>query len=569
VTNQQIAAIINEIADIMEIRGEDYFRVRSYRRGAESVQNAPFPITADTPQSEIQKLPGVGKSLAAKIAEIAATGTCKYREELLVDFPVGLLELLKVPGLGPKRVALLNRELGIVDLAGLEAAARAGALEGLPGLGKKSQQKILEGVQMLKRLAGRILLSEAREIADMILSALPDTVQAQPAGSLRRGKETIGDIDILAIGEGSAQAMEAFCSMPEVDEVLLSGETKSSVLLKSGVQADLRVVPEESFGAALQYFTGSKQHNVRLRARARERGWTVNEYGLFDEKEKRLAGADEAEIYEKLGLQWIPPELREDAGEIEAAERGELPDLLTLDDIRGDLHTHTDWSDGAQSIEEMALAARERGYEYIAITDHSRSLGVARGLDPERLMQQVEEIRRVNKAIRGITVLSGTEVDILADGSLDLPDDVLAELDIVIASVHSSLSQPQEVLTERILNAVRNPHVDVIGHLTGRLIGRREPGAVDVERVFDAAAQTQTAIELNAFPDRLDIADVNVRLAIAKGVPIAIGTDAHRAEHLELIKYGVTTARRGWAEAQHIVNTWPKERLLKWLRRER
>jgi len=564
-TNYEIAAVLEQLGRILEIKGDDPFKLRAYYRAAESVGRCSFPIRPETPVEDLTALPGVGKAIAAKVIEIAGTGTCALREELLADFPRGLLDILRISGIGPKRAALLHRELGIVDIASLEQAAHDGRIAALPKMGKKVEENILRGIELLRSFQGRILLSDAMAIADAVISLLPAASRPIAAGSLRRGRETIGDIDILTIAEASCDPTAAFVSMPDVSEVLGQGDTRSSVVLKRGVQVDLRVVEPESYGAALQYFTGSQQHNIRLREHAIGIGLKVNEYGVFRD-DGRIAGATEEEVYAALGLPWIPPEIREDGGELPAAMRGELPRLVELSDIRGDLQMHSQWSDGAHTIRDMALAAQERGYEYIAITDHTRSLAVANGLTEERLLAQIEEIRSANGDVSGITVLTSTEVEILQDGALDLSDEVLGELDLVLASVHSGLGGSRAEMTRRVIRAVANPRVRIIAHPTGRTIGYRDEMDLDLDAVIDACVATNTALEINSGPMRLDLRDAYARRAVERGARVCINTDAHAAEQLAWIGLGLLTARRGWVEPRHVINALTLAELREWLR---
>lgn len=565
-SNEEIARVLEQIADILEIKGDEFYRIRSYRRAAESINHAPFPITMDTSEDQLRGIPGIGEAMARKTLEIAETGTCAFREDLLTDFPAGLLEVLRVRGVGPKRAALFYREARVNDLITLEEAARSGRLAALKGMGKKSEEAVIEAIDTLRRVSGRTDLATAQEIASGLVGALGGVEKVLPAGSLRRGRETVGDLDLLTTTD-NAEAQRLLAEHPSVDKVLLSGETKTSVLLRGGMQVDLRVVPPESFGAALQYFTGSVQHNVRLREIAQTNGLRLNEYGLYDERDadRCVAGESEEGIYEALGLPWIPPELREDAGEIAAAREGRLPKLVTLEDLRGDLHDHSTWTDGANTIAEMASAARAAGWDFIAITDHSRALGVAGGLNEQQVLAQLSEVRAANEAGAGARVLSGIEVDVLASGALDLSDEVLAQLDFVVASVHSAHGQPESVMTARIVGAALSPHVDAIGHLTGRVLGRRDEIRFDFGAVLGACLEGYTALEINCSPDRMDLPDVRARMAAERGVMITLGTDAHAAHHLPNMRFGVTVARRAWLEPRHVLNTRSVDELLAWV----
>ncbi|MFN3285744.1 MAG: DNA polymerase/3'-5' exonuclease PolX [bacterium] len=571
--NLEIAALFNEIADLLEIKGESTFRVNAYRRAARSLENLAEDVEAVADRGELDQIPGVGKSLAEKISEYLRTGKIAYHQELLRELPHGITTLMRVPGLGPKTALLLYEHLGITTLDELERAAREGRLRGLPRMGRKTEENILRGIEQVRRQSTRLPLGAVLPVAQELVAALREARgvgEVSVAGSLRRMRDTIGDIDVLVTASRPEHAMEVFTTHPLVAQVLSRGTTRSSVVLRNGMQADLRVVERSSFGAALQYFTGSKDHNVKLRERAVRMGLKVNEYGVFrTEDDRRVAGRTEEEVYAAVKLPWIPPELREDQGEIEAAERGKLPRLVSREDIRGDLHMHTKWSDGQATAEEMAHAARQLGYEYICITDHSQSLKFAGGVSIDDLRDHIRQVRRLSERLDGITVLIGSEVDILADGTLDYPDEVLRELDVVIASVHSRFRMDTQAMTDRILRAMRNRYVTMIGHPTGRLLGQRDPYSVDVERLVAGARETGTILELNAQPDRLDLKDAHVRLAKEHGVQVAIGTDAHSPAELRFMEFGVGTARRGWLEPQDVVNTLPLKKLLARLRQKR
>ncbi len=569
--NLELAALLNEIADLLELKGESPFRVNAYRRAARALESLTEDVEELAARGALEEIPGVGKSIAEKIQEYLRTGKITYHQELLRELPAGITTLLRVPGLGPKTAMLIYQHLGITTLEELEQAARSGRLVGLPRMGPKTVENILRGIEQVHRAGSRLPLGSVLPYAQEIvarLRKLSSVRQISVAGSLRRMKDTIGDIDILVTSSRPEEPMEAFVRMPEVGEVLSHGTTRSSVLLRVGIQADLRVVEPASFGAALQYFTGSKEHNIKLRERAVRAGLKINEYGVF-RGERRIAGRTEEEVYAAVGLPWIPPELREDQGELEAAERGTLPNLVALQDIRGDLHMHTKWSDGAATAEEMAQAARSLGYEYICITDHSQSLKFAGGVTVEDLRRHIRDVRRLSERLEGITVLIGAEVDILPDGSLDYPDEVLAELDVVVASVHTHFRMDTQAMTERIVRAMHNPYVTILGHPTGRLIQQRDPYSVDVERLVEAARKTGTILEVNAAPERLDLKDVHVRLAKEHGVLLCINTDAHSPAQLRYMELGVGTARRGWAEPKDVVNTLPLRRLLEVLGRKR
>ncbi|NLM30982.1 MAG: DNA polymerase/3'-5' exonuclease PolX [Methanomicrobiales archaeon] len=558
-TNIEVAAILYEVADLLEIKGVR-FKPYAYRRVAQAIVTLPEDIADLAREGRLSEINGVGKGIAGRITEIIETGRLGYLESLREELPEGVQELTRIEGIGPKRALFLSRELGIQGIDDLEAAATAGRIRDLPGFGEKSEENILAGIRM-RRMAGKrhllgYILPTARDI-EQRLSALESVGRVSLAGSVRRRKETIGDVDILATSTRPEDVMEAFVSLPGVSRILVRGTTKTSVVLTTGIQVDLRVVDDAHYGAALQYFTGSKEHNIALRKLAIARNWRLNEYGLVDLADGRMiAGEDEVGVYRALDLAWIPPELREDRGEIEAARNNALPDLIDYGSIRGDLHVHTHWSEGAHSIEEMAEAARALHYEYIAICDHAESLHIARGLSPERLADQMREIERINRAADdGFTLLTGTECNIDMDGQIDLPDSVLADLDVVVASVHSGFKQPREEMTERVITAMHNEHVDIIGHPTGRVLLSREAYQIDLPRVSRAAAALGVLMEINAFPGRLDLSDVNARQAREAGVRFSLGSDAHSQKNLRFMEFGVATARRGWLSAGDIANT--------------
>ncbi len=569
-TNLEVAAILYEVADLLEIKGVR-FKPQAYRRAAQAIETLPEDIADVAREERLDEIPGVGRGIAGKVREIVDTGSLAYLASLRRELPVGVQELTRIEGIGPKKAAVLSRELGIRSVDDLEAAAKAGRIRDLPGFGEKTEQNILAGIEMSRTAKKRHLLGYilpvAREIEER-LAGLASVRQVSLAGSIRRMKETIGDLDILATSTHPEEVMEVFSTLPGVTRVLARGTTKTSVVLATGVQVDLRVVEEGQFGAALQYFTGSKEHNIALRRLAIARNWRLNEYGLVDLASNRMvAGEDEAGIYRALGLAWIEPELREDRGEIEAARAGTLPDLVGYGSIRGDLHVHTRWSEGAHSVGEMAEAAAALGYEYIAVCDHAETLHIARGLSPERLADQVREIERINReGGSSVTVLSGTECNIGMDGRIDLPDSVLADLDVVVASVHSGFRQPEREMTERVVTAMHNDHVDIIGHPTGRILLAREPYRIDLAAVFEAAAALGVLLEINAFPGRLDLSDVNARSAREAGVRFSLGSDAHSRENLRYMELGVATARRGWLTADDIANTRPLAGLRRFLR---
>jgi len=567
--NQQIADIFNEIAELLELKNENVFRIRAYRRAAQNIGDLPKDVAALSPE-ELETVPGIGKDLAAKVREFLETGRIAKHEELKAAVPGGLLELLRVPGLGPKKAKLLSDKLKVKGIDELEAAVRAGRLSGLHGIQKRTEENILKGIEFLKRGPERRPIGKVLPLAEEIVRRMRSSApldRIEVAGSIRRWKDTVKDIDILATSQDPAAVMAAFVKLPQTGRVLSHGETKSSIITDDGIQVDLRVVDEDSFGAALQYFTGSKQHNIKLREMGVRAGLKINEYGVFREPgEKKIGGAKEEDVYRALKLAFIPPELREDGGEIEAALEGRLPDLVTLADIRGDLHVHTKWSDGSHDLDTMVQEARKRGYRYIAVTDHTKGLGVAHGLDERRLREQMRLITGVNEKLRGFTVLAGTEVDIRADGRLDLADEALAGLDIVVASIHSGFKQPQEQITRRLLAAVRNPCVSVIAHPTGRLLGERDAYAVDLDAVLKEAAKYGVAMEVNAYPLRLDLKDLHIRMAKGYGVPLVISTDTHVANQFDYMAYGVSVARRGWVEKKDVLNALSCEQLIKRLK---
>jgi DNA polymerase (family 10) len=575
--NLAVARVLAEIADLLELRGENPFKIRAYRTAAEIVASHPETV-ADLSADALRTLPGIGKDLALRIVEICQTGTCAVYQELRAQFPPTLLDLLRLQGIGPKTAALLYRELRIASLEDLEAAARAGRLRTLRGMGARKEQLVLRALDEHKPHAQRHLLAEAAATAGRLVEYLRGRVpgiDVEVVGSLRRGTETCGDLDILAVAPGngrpgSDEVMRVFTEYPLVERVLGRGETKSSILLQRGYQADLRLVPARSRGAALQYFTGSKAHNIALRDRALERGMRLNEYGLFRAADEAwLAGDTEESIYAALGLAWIPPELREGRGELEAAEAGALPPLVTRSDLRGDLHMHTTASDGKDDLEAMALAARAAGLEYIAITDHSKAVAMANGLDEGRALAHAARIRALDDRLDGIRILAGIECDILPDGRLDLSDDCLAALDIVVASVHSALRQDQAEITARVLRALDNPWVDVLAHPTSRLLLRRDPTALDIDAVARAAAARGVALEINCQVDRLDLSDVHARLAVDRGAKLVISSDAHSRAALDWTRWGVLVARRAWATRDAVLNTLPFDAFQRSLRRNR
>jgi DNA polymerase (family 10) len=570
--NQQIAAIFGEMAELLELKGENVFRIRAYRRAAQNIDSLAKDVASFT-EEELAAIPGIGKDLAGKVKEYLATGRMTKHEELKKEIPQGVLELLKVPGLGPKKAKLFYERLGIISAEELEEAIRKGRLADLPGIKKKTEENILSGIAALKKGSGRTPLGRALPLAEDIVRRLKDSApvgQIEIAGSIRRRRETIGDIDILVTSAKPREVMDVFVGLSHVSRVLAQGKTKSSVVTDDGLQVDLRVVDEDSFGAALQYFTGSKEHNIRLREMAVKAGLKINEYGVFKgATEKKVGGREELDIYAALGLPWMAPELREDRGEIDAARTRSLPDLVTLNDIRGDLHVHTKWSDGSHDLDTIIGSARKRGYSYIAVTDHTRGLGVAHGLDEKRLAEEGRLIDAANRTLRGFRVLKGTEIDIRSDGRLDLPDNALKGLDIVVASIHSGFGQSREQITKRLLAAIRHPLVSVIAHPTGRLIGEREAYDVDMEAVLREAARYGVAMEVNAYPLRLDLNDSHVRMAKDLGVTMVISTDTHVTTQFDFMSYGVSVARRGWLEKKDVLNVLSLQQLMRRLRQIR
>ena len=569
--NLAIARIFSEIADLLEIKSENPFKIRAYRNASETIAHATEKL-ADLTDEQLRAIPGIGKDLASKIREIAETGETRYHQDLLEHFPPTILDLLHLQGVGPKTVALLYTELGIKTIEELETACGDGRVRGLKGLGPKKEQLILRACAERKQHTGRHLLPDAAEAAALLLEYLRaecPTVVFDNVGSIRRGGDTSGDIDILATGN-DPHVMTTFTMYKLVERILGQGETKSSVRLWGGIQADLRLVPAESRGAAMQYFTGSKSHNIALRDRAIARGLKLNEYGLFrTDNGSLVAGRTEAEIYDALGLAEIPPELREARGELEAAEQRALPDLITLQDIRGDIHSHTTETDGRDDIEAMALAARNAGLEYLAITDHSKALAMANGLDEHRALAHAKRVREIGDRLEGITLLAGIECDIRADGSMDLADDCLAELDVVVASVHSAFNQDETQMTDRMLRAVANPFVDIIGHPTGRILLRRDAYRLDVSRLIAAAAEAGVALEINCQAHRLDMSDSNAKAARLSGAAIVISTDSHASGGFRLLKWGVQVARRAWLTREDVLNTRSVEDFKAGLRRNR
>ncbi|MEX0752706.1 MAG: DNA polymerase/3'-5' exonuclease PolX [Xanthobacteraceae bacterium] len=566
VQNAEIAAMFDQAAELLEIKGENQFRVRAYRRAARVVEGLPQNITSLLAAGkDLSELPGIGKDLAGKIGKIVKTGRFDLLDSLKKKLPGGLVQLAAIPGLGPKRVKLLYDKLKVRTLDDLRRAVKTGRLRKLRGLGPAIEKKLLNA---LEKPAGekRFKLSVAEAEADALIRFLKDGGRIVVAGSYRRRRDTVGDLDVLVTTKDGAAVGDKLVRYENVAEVVAHGPTRMTVVLRSGLQVDVRAVPEQSYGAALLYFTGSKTHTIALRGLANEHGWKLNEYGLFVGK-RRIAGATEEEVYKKLGLAFIPPELREDRGEIAAAKADRLPRLLTLSDIRGDLHVHSDWTDGTTTIAAMAAGAQARGYQYMALTDHSRRVAMAHGLDPARLSRQIREVDGLNEKLKGFTILKGIEVDVLKDGRLDLPDSSLSKLDIVVAAVHSHFDLPRQAQTDRIVRAMENRHVSIIAHPTGRLIGAREPYDVDMERIISAARDSGCFLEINAEPDRLDLHDIHAHAAMTGGVKVAISTDAHSVNAFDYMRFGIDQARRGWLTADDVVNTRPLAALRKLLKR--
>lgn len=577
-TNREIADIFAKVADMLEIRGDIIHRVLSYRRASETIRDLPRDLHAIAAEGGLTELPNIGKTLAEKIEEMLNTGELEFYNRLAQEIPPSLVDVMHINGVGPKKAALFWKELNITTVEALKEAAESGKLRDLPRMGEKSEKQVLAGIEALSRRTGRtplgVALPAAQAILDQLL-ALPGAIEGAIAGSIRRGRPTIGDVDLLVASDDAAPIMDVFVNLPNVARVLGHGPTKSSIELLNGLQVDLRVLEKARWGTALNYFTGSQAHNIRMRELALAKGYSLNEHALrpldadgnmIDDESQHVLCATEEELYERVGLPYIPSELREDSGEIEAAQKGKLPNLIVLDDIQADLHMHTTWSDGKLSVREMAEEAKRRGRKYIVITDHSAYSAIANGLNAERLLQQQQEVRQVDAGMGpDFRVFHGVEMDIRSDGTLDLPDEVLAQLDFVIASLHFSLQQERSVITRRVLNAIENPHVDLIGHLRGQLIEQREPADLDIDAVFAAAKKHGTALEINANPMRLDMDAQLARRAVEMGIPIAIDTDAHSAEQMDLLYFGVMTARRGWVEAENVINTWPVERFMNWI----
>jgi DNA polymerase (family 10) len=566
VQNAEIAAMFDQTADLLEFKGENQFRVRAYRRAARTIEGLPQSIRSLlSAEKDLAELPGIGKDLAGKIADIVATGHFELLDSLKKKLPGQLGDMAALPGLGPKRVKLLYDKLKVHTLDDLRRVIKAGRLRKLRGFGPTIEKK-LAGALKKPVAKKRFKLAVAEAEAEALVGYLRDGGRVVVAGSYRRRRDTVGDLDILVTSKHGAAVGDKLTAYENVGDVLAHGPTRTTVVLRSGLQVDVRVVPEESYGAALLYFTGSKAHNIALRGIANDRKWKLNEYGLFAGK-RRIAGATEEEVYEKLKLAFIPPEMREDRGEIALAKAGQLPRLVSVSDIRGDLHVHSGWTDGTASIEAMAAAAQACGYEYMALTDHSRRVAMAHGLDPARVSRQIREIDKLNSKLKGFTILKGIEVDILKDGSLDLPDSTLAKLDVVVASVHSFFDLPREAQTDRVVRAMQNRHFSILGHPTGRLIGEREAYNIDMERIISAAHDLGCYLEINAQPERLDLNDIHAHAAKSKGVKLAVSTDSHTVDSFQYIRFGIDQARRAWLTADDVINTRSLAQLRKLLKR--
>jgi len=569
--NQEVAEIFRKVAALLEIKGDNPYRIRAYQRAAQNIEALTVEVEELAAKGKLERIPGIGKDLAQKIKEILQTGTLSKYEELKREIPPELLKFLEIPGMGPKKAKIVYEQLGIKTLEELEKACLEHRLSSLPGFGPKTEQNILKGLKLLKQKVGRLpiglVLPWAEEIVALLKAKSP-VERIDIAGSIRRRRETVKDIDILITSKRPHEVMDVFVSLPMVDEVVVRGETKTSVRLKQGINVDLRVVDPECYGAALAYFTGSKAHNIRIRELGVQRGLKINEYGIF-RGQKRIGGREEEEVFAAVDLPWIPPELREDRGEIEAAQAGKLPILVNYDEILGDSHVHSKFSDGTASIEEIAAYAKRLGLKWVSICDHSQGLKVAGGLPIEKITEKKEAIASFNRRSKDIKLLCGTEVDILADGSLDYPDEVLKEFDLVIAAIHTGFKQDEASLTKRIISAMRNPYVHVIAHPTGRLLGEREPYAVDMEEIIKTAKETRTALEINAYFKRLDLNDIHARAAKEAGVKLMIGSDAHILDQMNYLPLGVAVARRGWCEREDILNTLSYKELIKYLKEVR
>jgi len=569
--NKELADLFEKMADILEFKGENPFKISAYRKASRIIGDLTQDIEEIAESGKLKDVPGIGEGMAQKVLEYLKTGKISKFEEVKKGVPDELIAIMDIPGMGPKTLSMLHKEKRISNFSQLEKALEDGSLLGLFGMGEKKIENIKRGIQLLKQSKGRMNLGTAFPVAKRIVETLRQKTGSKKiewAGSLRRMKENIGDIDILATGPDKERIVHTFTHLQEVKEVLASGKTKASIIAGGGTQIDLRVVEEDSYGAALQYFTGSKGHNIHLRGIAKAKGIKINEYGVF-KGNKRIAGKEEKDVYRSLGMDWIEPELREDRGEIEAAQEKRLPKLVQESEIKGDLHVHSKWSDGTSSIEEIAQAAQKRGYQYVAICDHSKSLRIAHGLDESRLKKQIEEIDRINEKLKGFQILKGTEVDILTDGKLDFSEKILEKLNIVVAAVHSGFKQDKGKMTKRIIRALENPFVNMIAHPSGRLLGARDPYEVEMDELMEAAKKYGKALEINAYFERLDLDDVHCRKAKEMGIRVGIGTDAHHLDQMWMISLGVAVARRGWLEPKDVLNTLSLKEILKWFHRER
>jgi len=569
--NREVADLFSKMADILEFKGENPFKIRAYRKASRILGDLTQDIEEIAEEGNLQDIPGIGEGMSEKIAEYLKAGKVSKFEELRKGISDELIAIMNIPGMGPKTLSMLHKEKGISNFSQLERALENRSLIGLPGIGERKVENLQRGIQLLRQSEGRMNLGIAFPVAKRIVDSLREKVRSSKiewAGSLRRMRENIGDIDLLATGPDMEVILQAFTHLPEVKEILASGETKASVIVEGGIQIDLRVVEEGSYGAALQYFTGSKGHNIHLRGIAKAKGFKINEYGIY-KGEKKIGGKEEKDIYQVLGMKWMEPELREDRGEIEASQENRLPRLAQESEIKGDLHVHSKWSDGTSSIEEVARAAQKRGYHYVAICDHSKSLKIAHGLDESRLMKQIDEIDRLNDRLENLRILKGTEVDIQMDGQLDFPDRVLEKLDWVVAGIHSGFKQERQKMTHRILRALENPYVHILAHPSGRILGERDPYAVELEEVIEAAQRYGKALEINAYFERLDLDDLHCRKAKESGVRLAIGTDAHHIDQMWMISLGIAVAKRGWLESPDLLNTLSLRSLLGWCRAKR
>jgi len=569
--NKELSDLFGKMADILEFKGENPFKVSAYRKASRILGDLTEDIKEIYEKGKLRSIPGIGEGMAQKIEEYLTTGKVSKFEEVRKGVSDELISIMEIPGMGPKTLSMLYKEKGIDSLSKLEKALEDGSLLGLFGIGEKKIENIKRGIELLRQSKGRMSLGTAFPVAKRIVETLrlkTGSEKIEWAGSLRRMKEDIGDIDILATGPDREKIIYTFTHLPEVKEILASGETKASVIVEGGLQIDLRVVEEDSYGAALQYFTGSKAHNIHLRGIGKSKGIKINEYGVF-KGDRKIGGKEEKDVYEALGMIWIAPELREDRGEIEEAQKGHLPKLIDESEIKGDLHIHSKWSDGTASIEEISKAAEKRGYQYIAICDHTKSLKITHGLDESRLIKQIEEIDRLNEKMKGFRILKGTEVDILSDGRLDISDKVLERLDIVVAAIHSGFKQDRQKMTKRIIKALENPYVHILAHPSGRLLGSREPYEVDMDEIMRVAKKYGKALEINAYFERLDLNDIYCRKAKEMGVLVAIGTDAHHIDQMWMMSLGVAVARRGWLEKKDILNTLSIKEILKWCQRSK